>query len=144
MPLDDNYEPVFGEVEKAITDKTKVIFLANPNNPTATICDDGALAEFIHHLPEQVAGVLKGRRAFGVIDRNVSFGWNTGIIYEEVCASMNRAAAFVPNIPFIAGLGGEDVTAEHINYAIDEIMTHAEDAVKHEAVWLNREDKGRW
>ena len=56
---------------------------------------------------------------------------------------MNRAGQFVPNIPFIAGLGGEDITAEHINYAIDEIMNHAEDAVKNATVWLNREDKGR-
>ncbi|MCI9488100.1 MAG: phenylglyoxylate dehydrogenase [Lachnospiraceae bacterium] len=92
---------------------------------------------------ERVARVLMGRKAFGVIDRNVSFGWNTGIIYEEVCASMNRAAAFVPNIPFIAGLGGEDITAEHIRYAIDEVMNHAEDSVKQDTVWLNREDKGR-
>ena len=56
---------------------------------------------------------------------------------------MNRAAAFVPNIPFIAGLGGEDITAEHIRYAIDEVMNHAEDSVKQDTVWLNREDKGR-
>ncbi|MCI8275652.1 MAG: aminotransferase class I/II-fold pyridoxal phosphate-dependent enzyme [Lachnospiraceae bacterium] len=58
VPLDDNYEPVFDEVAKAVTDKTKVIFLANPNNPTGTICDDGVLAEFIHRLPEHVVLVV--------------------------------------------------------------------------------------
>ena len=92
---------------------------------------------------DRVAAVLKGRKAYGVIDRNVSFGWNTGIIYEEICASMNRAGQFVPNIPFIAGLGGEDITAAHIDYAIDEIINHAADAVKNATVWLNREDKGK-
>ena len=88
---------------------------------------------------ERVAAVLKGKKAFGVIDRNVSFGWNTGIIYEEVCASMNRAAAFVPNVPFIAGLGGEDITAEHIDFAIDRVLAADGDASRHETVWLNCE-----
>lgn len=90
---------------------------------------------------ERVAKVLAGKRAYGVVDRNVSFGWNTGIIYEEICASMNRAGAYVPNIPFIAGLGGEDITAEHINYAIDKIIAQDGKAEKHDTVWLNREVK---
>lgn len=92
---------------------------------------------------DRVAAVLKGKRAFGVIDRNVSFGWNTGIIYEEVCASMNRANAFVPNIPFIAGLGGEDITAAHMDYAIKLVMDQAGNAEKHDTVWLNREVTGK-
>ena len=90
---------------------------------------------------ERVAKALAGKRAYGVVDRNVSFGWDTGIIYEEICASMNRAGAYVPNIPFIAGLGGEDITAEHINYAIDKIIAQDGKAEKHDTVWLNREVK---
>ena len=91
---------------------------------------------------ERIANVLKDKKAFGVIDRNVSFGWNTGIIYEEICASMNRANAFVPNIPFIAGLGGEDITSEHIDYAIDAVIAQSGKTEKHPTIWLNREDKG--
>lgn len=48
---------------------------------------------------------------------------------------------YVPNIPFIAGLGGEDITAEHINYAIDRIIAQDGKAEKHDTVWLNREVK---
>lgn len=91
----------------------------------------------------RVARVLKGKRAFGVVDRNVSFGWNTGIIYEEVCAAMNRANCFVPNIPFIAGLGGEDITARHIDYAIEQVIAQAGHPEAHETVWLNREVKAK-
>ena len=29
---------------------------------------------------ERIAKALAGKKAYGVIDRNVSFGWNTGII----------------------------------------------------------------
>ena len=91
---------------------------------------------------DRVTKVLSGKRAFGVVDRNVSFGWNTGIIYEEICASMNRAASFVPNVPFIAGLGGEDITATHIDYAIDKIIAQDGKTGKHDTVWLNREVMG--
>lgn len=91
---------------------------------------------------DRVAAALKGKKAYGVIDRNVSFGWNTGIIYEEVCAAMNRANCFAPNIPFIAGLGGEDITAGHIDYAIEKVMAQAGNTAKHETIWLNREVKG--
>ena len=90
----------------------------------------------------RVASVLKGKKAFGVVDRNVSFGWNTGITYVEVCAAMNRGNRFVPNIPFIAGLGGEDITARHIDGAIDMIIAQAGNTESHETVWLNREVKG--
>ena len=88
---------------------------------------------------ERVAAVLAGKKAYGVIDRNVSFGWNTGITYEEVCAAMYRAGCFVPNIPFIAGLGGEDVTGVHIDHAIKMVVAQAGKTGKHETVWLNRE-----
>ena len=91
---------------------------------------------------ERVAAVLAGRKAYGVIDRNVSFGWNTGITYEEVCAAMYRANSFVPNIPFIAGLGGEDVTGEHIDRAIEMIIGQTGKTERHQTIWLNRKDMG--
>ena len=91
---------------------------------------------------EQVATVLAGRKAYGVIDRNVSFGWNTGITYEEVCAAMYRANSFVPNIAFIAGLGGEDVTGKHIDCAIKMIVEQAGKTECHPTIWLNRKDMG--
>ena len=110
------------------------------------VTDDAKMQETVASMArpfpsERVAKVLAGKRVYGVVDRNVSFGWNTGIIYEEICASMNRAGAYVPNIPFIAGLGGEDITAEHINYAIDKIIAQDGKAEKHDTVWLNREVK---
>ena len=91
---------------------------------------------------DKIANALKNCKAFGVVDRNVSFGWNTGIIYEEVCAAMFRNNLLIPNVPFIAGLGGEDVTGEHFDYAIDTVIAQEGNADKHYTVWLNREDKG--
>jgi histidinol-phosphate aminotransferase len=42
----------------AITDRTRVVFVANPNNPTGTWVDGNALATFIAAVPEDVVVVV--------------------------------------------------------------------------------------
>lgn len=42
----------------AITDKTRVIFIANPNNPTGTWLDGKSLEGFLSQVPERVIVVL--------------------------------------------------------------------------------------
>jgi histidinol-phosphate aminotransferase len=42
----------------AITDKTRVIFIANPNNPTGTYVRGGALEAFLQAVPAQVVVVV--------------------------------------------------------------------------------------
>lgn len=42
----------------AITERTKVIFLANPNNPTGTLFDAAAFDQFMQQVPAQVIVVL--------------------------------------------------------------------------------------
>ncbi len=42
----------------AITDKTRVIFIANPNNPTGTWLGETELADFLANAPERVIVVL--------------------------------------------------------------------------------------
>lgn len=83
------------------------------------------------------AELLKGKKAFGVVDRNVSFGWNTGIIFQELNSALSRFNVDVPGRPFIAGLGGEDIRIEHFNYAIDQIMQIEKKEV-YPTIWLNK------
>jgi histidinol-phosphate aminotransferase len=42
----------------AITPRTKIIYLANPNNPTGTIFTRHQFDEFYHHVPERVLIIL--------------------------------------------------------------------------------------
>ena len=43
---------------KAISPKTKLIFIANPNNPTGTLINKDALRAFIHGVPKHILIVL--------------------------------------------------------------------------------------
>ena len=59
VPLEeDTLLPDFNKVLAAITDKTKAIFLCNPNNPTATLIDAEELHAFQKKLPEHVLLVV--------------------------------------------------------------------------------------
>lgn len=42
----------------AITDKTKLVFICNPNNPTGTLVDNRKLDEFVEKLPPHVICVI--------------------------------------------------------------------------------------
>lgn len=68
---------------------------------------------------EAVAQVLRGRKAYGVVDRSVCYGWNTGILYMEVKAALGQAQLDMPSLSFIGGLGGLDLRTEYICKAIE-------------------------
>ena len=47
----------------AVNSRTKIVFLANPNNPTGTMVDDAEIARLIDSLPDDVLLVLDGAYA---------------------------------------------------------------------------------
>lgn len=85
---------------------------------------------------EKVIQALSKVKAFGVVDRNASFGWNTGVVYQEIKSALYESSKAVPSIPFIGGLGGEDLTVKMMVDAIDKINSINEN---HDTVWLTRE-----
>ena len=42
----------------AVTERTRVVFVANPNNPTGTWSDDASLRQFVAQIPESVLVVV--------------------------------------------------------------------------------------
>jgi pyruvate/2-oxoacid:ferredoxin oxidoreductase alpha subunit len=84
---------------------------------------------------EKLAGTLRGLKAIGVIDRNVCFGWNCGHLFMELKATLYNKAR-VPLLNFIGGLGGGDITGEHIERSIDMIRDASQDKSVKEVTWL--------
>jgi histidinol-phosphate aminotransferase len=58
----------------AVTSKTKLVFIANPNNPTGTWVDRGAIARLVKGLPEHVLLVLDSAYAEYLEDPNYDAG----------------------------------------------------------------------
>jgi phenylglyoxylate dehydrogenase alpha subunit len=71
---------------------------------------------------EQLAAKLKGKKAIGVIDRDVSFGWNCGHLFVEAKAALNDVKGKrIPMLNFIGGLNGADITLKQMAKAIDDV-----------------------
>ncbi|WZL73027.1 histidinol-phosphate transaminase [Clostridiaceae bacterium 35-E11] len=58
IPLDDSFTIDLEAIQRAITSKTKLIWLCNPNNPTGTVFDGAAYQRLLNMLPEHAWVVL--------------------------------------------------------------------------------------
>jgi histidinol-phosphate aminotransferase len=58
VPLDPAERHDLAAMDAALTPRTRLVFIANPNNPTGTYVSEGELARFVARLPEGVLLVL--------------------------------------------------------------------------------------
>ena len=56
--MEDGYRYDLTEMSRMVDERTKIIFIANPNNPTGTLIPRSRLLEFIETLPDHVFIVL--------------------------------------------------------------------------------------
>lgn len=84
---------------------------------------------------QRLAPVLKGRKAIGVLDRSICFGWDCGPLFMEVNA-MTRHIGIMPMLSFIDGLANMDITKEHIAGMVDDIHNASQGKPYQEVTWL--------
>lgn len=58
VPLTDDYVYDLEAILEAITEKTKLIYICNPNNPTGTILQPDRLVQFLKQVPSHVLVIL--------------------------------------------------------------------------------------
>lgn len=68
VPLKD-YTHDLGAMAEAVTERTRLVFVCNPNNPTGTVVDADAVEAFLERVPEHVAVVLDEAYCHYVGDR---------------------------------------------------------------------------
>jgi len=57
-PPTENFGHNLKEMAKAVNDRTRMVFIANPNNPTGTYVTRAELEEFLEQVPERVMVVV--------------------------------------------------------------------------------------
>lgn len=67
-----------------VTDRTKIIWICNPNNPTGTIVEHDKLISFLNQVPEHVLVVLDEAYCEFVTDENYSDGVSLLSQYSNV------------------------------------------------------------
>lgn len=58
VPLDATFRHDLSAMAKAVTERTKLVFVANPNNPTGTVVTRTDWRAFVRDLPETTVAVL--------------------------------------------------------------------------------------
>jgi phenylglyoxylate dehydrogenase alpha subunit len=79
-------------------------------------------------------------KALSVLDRSVSFGWNTGPMYQEILSALYHQGERIPTISFIGGLAGADITLDHFDRVIETTAKAFKGEVPKETIWLNEND----
>ena len=82
---------------------------------------------------------ITGKKAVGVIDRSVCFGWNCGPIYMELRA-LSPEIGRIPIMSFIDGLANIDITTPHIERAINDVHKASKGEPYQEVTWIPLEE----
>jgi pyruvate ferredoxin oxidoreductase alpha subunit len=88
---------------------------------------------------EKMVQALKGRKAIGVLDRSVSFGWNCGPMYQEIRA-LTPEIGKVPLLSFIDGIANLDITVPNIERMIKDIYAASQGKSYQETTWISLEE----
>jgi len=140
-----------GQVEEYRVDDADIVVVASGGAAgTAKVVIDAKRAEGIkvgllrlrmfRPFPRRrLVEALKGKKAIGVIDRSVGFGWNCGPMYMEL-RSLTPEIGIVPMLSYIDGLANMDITIPHIERVIDEVRSAALGKPYQEVTWIPLEE----
>jgi len=140
-----------GQIEEYCTEDAEVVVVASGGAAgTARVAVDAKRAEGIkvglvklrlfRPFPrKRLAEALKGKKAIGVVDRSVGFGWNCGPMYMELRA-LTPEIGIIPMLSYIDGLANLDITIPHIERVIDEIHAAAQGKAYQEVTWIPLEE----
>jgi phenylglyoxylate dehydrogenase alpha subunit len=92
---------------------------------------------------KELAKLARGKKAMGILDRNVSFGWNSGTLFMETRSAFMAGGVDLPMINFIAGLGGVDITVDQIEGSLEKVMETVKLGSTQSVYWLNIEPDDR-
>jgi pyruvate/2-oxoacid:ferredoxin oxidoreductase alpha subunit len=84
---------------------------------------------------ERLTAALKGKKAIGVLDRSIAFGWDCGPIFQEIKA-LTPGIGIVPMLSFVDGLANMDITKPSIERMVDDIHSASQGNAYQEVAWL--------
>lgn len=112
LRLDRGWEPDWDEFDRAVTDKTRLIYLSNPNNPTGSILSPEAMRRIVARCDETGAYLLADEVYLGAeiaCERTASF-W--GMSDRVIVASGLSKAYGIPGVRIGWIVGRPEVVAE--------------------------------
>ena len=106
-----NYAHNLDGFKKAITNKTKVIFIANPNNPTGTFISKDDIRNFLDYIPSNIVIVLDEAYDEYLSNDNKSEAFSWLPTYENLIISRSFSKAYgLAGLRVGFGVGSLEIT----------------------------------
>jgi pyruvate ferredoxin oxidoreductase alpha subunit len=88
---------------------------------------------------EKLVNALRGKKAAGVLDRSIGFGWKCGPMFMEILA-LSPQTGIMPVLNFIDGLANMDITVLHIEKMISDIYSASLGKTYQKVTWMALEE----
>jgi len=161
--IDDEFNAVFGrayggQIEKYRMDDADIVLVGSGSmcGTIKTVIDEKRSAgvkvgllkiRMYRPFPAQaMIDALKGKKAIGVVDRSICFGFEGGPIYREL-KSFETSLGGAKMISFIDGIANTDITKINVDKMIDATCDLADGKAVREVTWVSypeaQEDGGQ-
>jgi pyruvate/2-oxoacid:ferredoxin oxidoreductase alpha subunit len=151
--IDGEFKRVFGrgyggQIEEYRTEDANIVLITmGSHSGTAKVIidrkrDEGLriglikIRSFRPFPRERLVTALQGKKVIATIDRSVCFGWGSGHLFQEVKAVASDLETRPVLFGFIDGLGGSDITLEHIARVADITHSASQGKPHKEITWL--------
>ncbi len=147
----DNLNVSCKNILKMITKKTKIIFFANPNNPTGTIIFKDKLESFLEKVPKNIIVVLDGAYSEFITDKRYSDGIDLIDKFQNLIITRTFSKIFalaglrlgwgysnkkiIELLEKIRGPFNVNLLAQHIGKLILEEKEFLKNSIKHNEKW---------
>ncbi len=91
---DKNYKVTVNSILEQVSPSTKIIYLANPNNPTGTYLTRSEINEILNKLPKNIIMVLDGAYAEYVTKDNYDNGFSLVDQFENIILTRTFSKAY--------------------------------------------------
>ena len=91
---DENFKVTVTSILDEVTPSTKIIYLANPNNPTGTYLTRNQIIDLLDKLPKSIILVLDGAYAEYVTEDDYDSGFSLSNQYENIIITRTFSKAY--------------------------------------------------
>ena len=127
---DKNFTVCIKEIINKINHKTKIIFIANPNNPTGTMVPEKDLRELIKHTPKNILIVIDSAYAEYVLDKDYCDGSilvqeNNNVVMLRTFSKIHGLASFRLGWAYCSDYVASILKSIRAPFSVNSLASHA-------------------
>jgi histidinol-phosphate aminotransferase len=119
VPLDTGYRHDLKKMRAAVNDKTGLVYICNPNNPTATVVSEDEMKDFLAAMPAEIPVLIDEAYHHYVADRSYASSIQFAKAGKAVIVSRTFSKIYgMAGLRLGYAMGREDLIGKMSNYKL--------------------------